>query len=156
MPQAIQALILDDDENASALLEFHLSERFPEIKISTSSSPTPLPGYDIYFVDNDFNGEAHIIEVVSQLRRQNPESLCVAFSACLERGTLKQLVNAGCDHVCEKGFQRDLDRTLDLVEDFIRKQSSSRKEVGVMSTIHSIADLFREWNRRMENSRARI
>lgn len=156
MTNVTRVLILDDDENASALLEYRLLERHADLEISVSAAPTPLPGFDIYFVDNDFDGESHLVEVVAQLRRQNPDCLCIAFSGCLEHETLKQLVHAGCDYVCEKGRQQDLDRTLDLVEDFIRTPPSSRRDSGFLSTVRAVTDLFREWNRRMENSKARI
>lgn len=156
MSNNIRVLILDDDENASALLEYRLSEKFSNLEISVSDSPTPLPGFDIYFVDNDFDGESHLVEVVEQLRRQNPDSLCIAFSGCLHHDTLKRLVNAGCDHVCEKGQQQELVRTLDIVDDFVRNRPFARSDSGFLSTIRAVTDLFREWNRRMENSRARV
>ena len=155
MKLGFRALIVDDDPDASEYLRFRLSRQLQDLEIEVRHAPDVSGEFDIYFVDNDFDGCRLASQLVRQIRDRQRESLIFAFSANLDADTLKQLINVGCDGVCEKHDQRELERFLETVQRRLTAyDAASRKtdETGLCGTLRSITDLIREWNRRLENS----
>jgi DNA-binding NtrC family response regulator len=148
------ALIIDDDPDAITMLEYVLSQRFPELSVSARTDPDPAGEFDVYFVDNDFRGQCLAGTLASAIRRRRPNSLVVAFSARLDVATLKQLVNAGCDGACDKSDSADIERMLEIIDKYLKElalqNNAAKPEKGLFSAIRSITDLIREWNRRFE------
>ena len=78
----------------------------------------------------------------------------IAFSAFLDAPTLKQLINSGCDGAFEKQNREEFGLLIDIVRKYIAargEQAIQGKAKGLLGTIHSITDLLREWNLRLES-----
>ncbi|MEM1070513.1 MAG: hypothetical protein AAGG48_21195 [Planctomycetota bacterium] len=152
-----KALIVDDDLDASEYLRYRLSKELDWMDVDVRQEPDVSGEYGIYFVDNDFHGRRIGTRLVRQIRSSQPESLIFAFSASLDAKTLKQLINAGCDGVCEKQDPGELTQFLSVVRNRLRRQRTSTSrmtyESGLCGTIRSITELLREWNRRLESNR---
>ncbi|MFN3193143.1 MAG: hypothetical protein ACE361_21715 [Aureliella sp.] len=150
-----RALIVDDDSDASALLQHRLRRVFPDLQIETRTEPDVTGEFDVYFLDNDFGGVSEAGRLTEAIRSEQPGALVIAFSACLDNRTLRQLVNAECNRVFEKDGDGEFDRLLEIVRHYIQSHHGvSRravKSIGLTETISSIADLLREWNRRLDS-----
>lgn len=147
--KGVRALILDDDEWALRLIRYVLEESLPGVQVETRETPEAENGFDIYVVDNDFGGASRATEVVGKIRAQEPESLVVAFSATLDRATLKSLLNAGCDAAFEKGRPNDLEELSRVARSHAEKVSRGGPR-GVIASIRAIRDLIHEWNVRLD------
>lgn len=156
MNKSTKILILDDDTDASELMRYRLNKSLDAIEIEVRSTPDASGEFDVYFVDNDFDGCRLGPQLTRQIRGNQPESLIFAFSANLDSDTLKHLMNVGCDGVCEKHDPDELQSFLSIVGSRIqeRRFRSSRNadESGFLATVRSITELIREWNRRLENN----
>lgn len=148
-------MIIDDDPDSISWLEFVLRERFPELDIQSKTEPDPNGNFDIFLIDNDFHGRCLAGSLAAAIRKQNPHSLIVAFSACLDAATLKHLINEGCDGACDKSSPDDLRQLVHIVERFLNENLPERgpktKATGFFSAMQSISELLREWNARIEN-----
>jgi len=146
----LRTLILDDDEWALRLIRYVLEESLPGVEIEERQSPDISGDFDIYVVDNDFGGTRRAAEIVPSIREQSPDALVVAFSATLDRATLKTLLNAGCNAAFEKGRPDDLDALSRVARDYLqstRERSEPRR--GVVESARVIRDLIQEWNERL-------
>ena len=156
MNPGFRVLILDDDPDASAFLRYKLLEHFPEMQIETRLHPDVSGEFDIYFVDNDFDGCRLASQLAGTIRKQSSESLIFAVSSHLDADVLKDLINAGCNGVCEKHQYEDVANLLDKVEQSIaalkETEGVERTRTGVIKTIQSITELIREWNHRLSHS----
>jgi DNA-binding NarL/FixJ family response regulator len=126
MSRQIEALLLDDDIWSLRLIKGLLQECFPDMKVHARDLPDPQGEFDIYFVDNDFNGRRVLPDLARDIRRERPQALIIAFSATLDAGTLKELINAGCDGACDKSVYGDLARTMEIVRAYIELAARKR------------------------------
>jgi hypothetical protein len=78
-----KALILDDDPAILMLLEKELTERHPDLEVACRAEPHLDDKYDVYILDNDFDGVERCAEMAERIRIANPDSLIIAFSSCL-------------------------------------------------------------------------
>jgi DNA-binding LytR/AlgR family response regulator len=157
MPKTLKALLVDDDPDASAWLAYTLNQRFPDLEISARDIPDLSGIFDIYFIDNDFHGKRLAAELATAIRAANPPAMIIAFSARLDSQSLKMLVNAGCDGACEKSEPADVEQMMRIVAAYqVRRQCEDveQSQCGLMKALHSIRNLLREWNRRLDGSRA--
>jgi DNA-binding NtrC family response regulator len=148
-----RALLLDDDPNALQLLTRILQRRFPTMAIESRSLPNPEGQFDLYLLDNEFDGACMAGTLASEIRSVRPNALIIAFSARLDAPTLKALVNAGCNGACDKADPRDVTRLLDIVDAYLTsRESASVQESGsgYLGAIRSITELIREWNQRLD------
>lgn len=151
MNKILKALVIDDDQDAAEWLAFQLQQRFPGLQIELRLSPSVTGDFDMYFIDNDFHGKSLAGELAEAIRSQHSQALIVAFSARLDNGTLKRLVNAGCDGAFDKSNTEEVSQLLEIVESFAMRSQSEPRSGGFLSAVRSIRDLLREWNRRLEN-----
>jgi hypothetical protein len=137
-------------------LELVLSSRFPDLEITTRTTPDVSGAFDFYFLDNDFEGELLAGKLAREIRAMDEDALVVAFSGTLDVETLKRLINAGCDGACEKGVPASWRPILAMVEERLGAMIvSHRRESGAFGGVRhaagSIRDLLEEWNTRPEN-----
>jgi len=150
-----KALLLDDDPYALEFLRAILSERYPALVIDSRSEPDPTGEYDLYLLDDDFEGERLAGKLARRIRAQRPEALILAFSATLDGATLKELLGAGCNGVCDKRVPSDLpemlaalDRCLTELEERDREAPS---DLSGRYLVKTFRELFRQWNQRLES-----
>ncbi|MEI7766669.1 MAG: response regulator [Phycisphaerae bacterium] len=144
----LRVLVLDDDVAMCDLLRFNIESRFPSALVECRNKPDPTGDFDVYLLDNDFEGKREIGRLIQLIRSRRPQALVVAFSAVLDAPTLKTLLNQGCDAACDKTVPTDLVTAMNVIERF-RQTQSQRGKPGFVQTINSLADLLRQWNRRM-------
>lgn len=157
MTKTIRALVLDDEPFSQEILCTLLGHEIPGMEIEGRTEPDPKGEFDIYIIDNDFGGVAMAAELARTIRAQQPTSLVLAFSGTLDAMTLKELINAGCDGVCDKSVDTDLPIALDIVRKYVDSLVSEPDPAsalpsggGLFGAIRSISDLLREWNTRLE------
>jgi DNA-binding NarL/FixJ family response regulator len=151
--RGLKALLLDDDEYAVEYLKAVLLEIYPELEIETRLRPDVTGEFDLYFLDDDFEGIRLAGKLARRIRAINPTAIILAFSASLGPNTLRELLSAGCSGVCDKKVPTDmptmlaaLDRCLDEIE-----MARTRRKPERTNLLTTLRGLFGEWNRRLES-----
>lgn len=151
----MKALLLDDDPYALEFLRAVLSERYPGLEIHARSEPDPTGEYDVYLLDDDFEGVRLAGKLARRIRAQRPEALILAFSASLDDSTLKELLGAGCNGVCDKRVPSDLPEMLAALDrcmsELEREQLRPPSDLSTRYLVNTFRDLFRAWNRRLDS-----
>ncbi len=147
----LRALLLDDDKYALEFLKTVLAERYPDLEIDTRLEPDPSGDYDLFFLDDDFDGIRLAGKLARRIRTRRPEAVVLAFSASLDEGTLKELLGAGCNGVCDKKVPSDMPAMLEALDRCLIELNRSRMRASSTSgfLLNTFRDLFREWNRRL-------
>lgn len=147
--EGLRALLLDDDEYALDFLRAVLEERYPGLAIESRLEPDPDGEYDLYFLDDDFDGVRLASELARRIRRNRPRALILAFSASLDAPTLRELLAAGCNGVCDKKVRTDMPRMLQALDRCVEALDAGTA-VRPEGTLRTFRELFREWNRRLD------
>jgi len=154
-PERMKALLLDDDPYALEFLRAVLSERYPRLEIHARSEPDPTGEYDVYLLDDDFEGVRLAGKLARRIRAQRPEALILAFSASLDDRTLKDLLGAGCNGVCDKRVPGDLPEMLEALDRCMSElEHEHRRPPSDLNTrylVNTFRELFRAWNRRLDS-----
>ncbi|MEW6074532.1 MAG: WecB/TagA/CpsF family glycosyltransferase [Planctomycetota bacterium] len=145
------ALIVDDDPHALDHLELLLSMTFPGVRFEKRLEPDVEGQFDFYFLDNDFHGVLLAAQMAAEIRRTRPAATIFAFSARLDAATLKGLINAGCDGVCDKsepGTWRVVIEHMrqELQARALRHKRETRAFGGVRPAAAAIRTLLQKWN----------
>ena len=148
-------LILDDDPVMLKLLSLRLNRRFPDLRVETEQEPLAIGTYDIYILDNDFQGRPLAADLAEHIKRQQPDSLVLALSGTLCTTTLKRLLNCGCDGAFDKSVPSDVDLLITAISDYLNSANHAAikghgRKARVMETARAIAGLIQDWNRRLE------
>lgn len=150
----LKALLLDDDPYALEFLRVVLSERYPGLQIHARSEPDPTGEYDVYLLDDDFEGVRLAGKLARRIRAQRPEALILAFSASLDANTLKELLGAGCNGVCDKRVPNDLPEMLAAldrcVHELEEQHSEPPSDLSGRYLVKTFRELFRAWNQRLD------
>ncbi len=154
MDTPIRALILDDDPMAQQILRTHLEAEIPGVAVTCRPYPDPRGDFDLYFLDNQFDGLDCAASLAKEIRKTTNEKLVIAFSGTLNSKVLKNLIKAGCDGVCDKTEPNDLPEALRIARNFAeslaQQPDSPPGPSGVIGAIRAISDLLREWNTRLD------
>lgn len=154
MSKPLSVLIVDDDRFASAMLRARWLQSMPEAEVSMRESADVSGAFDVYVIDNQFDGSERGVELARRARGQSPGSLVVAFSSSLDGESVAGLVEAGCDAVAEKSNGEDRE----LVFELARRYRNARRDAGVDRDRDEGAwraaavPLLRLWNRRLEHA----
>ena len=148
-------LILDDDPVMLKLLALRLNKRFPDLRVETQQEPLAIGAYDIYILDNDFQGRPLAADLAEHIKRQQPDSLVLALSGTLCATTLKRLLNCGCDGAFDKSIPSDIDLLLATISERLNNVNQSivkkrEPQASVVETARAIAGLIQDWNHRIE------
>lgn len=148
----VKMLIVDDDPIASAVIRKQLELAFPGSIVHIKSVPVIIPGYHIYLLDNDFQGEYMASNLVREARAVEPSSLIVALSTTLDLTTFNQMVNDGCNAVFDKQDPQDSHQAKQVISNYISvlKEASNLRGKGLVpGLVASVGRLLREWNQRL-------
>jgi CheY-like chemotaxis protein len=152
---ALRALLLDDDPYALEFLQAVLSERYPGLSIDVRCEPDPTGEYDVYLLDDDFEGVRLAGKLARRIRAQRPAALILAFSASLDQTTLKELLGAGCNGVCDKRVPSDLPEMLEALDRCVEELEERRRgppaDLSGRYLVKTFRDLFRAWNTRLDD-----
>lgn len=154
MHRTYSALILDDDPDAQAFLHWFLDKHFPWLRVATGDQPQTAQGFDFYFIDNNFGGQAKAVPLVREIRATDPQAFIGVFSGHLTPETFKKLVNAGCDGACEKGKPADLALLGELIAghlDQLAKQKTQQPKTGWRGVAEAMSGLIQSWNDRLDH-----
>lgn len=131
----------------------------PEVDCEARLQPEVDGDFDIYFIDNEFEGQRIAAQLADQIRSQKPSAVIIAYSATLDRQTLKRLMKAGCTKACDKSAPSELDATLDVlrrhVDEMKAIQATRRPRGPLGSIIHglrTLTGLFESWNTRLRQN----
>ena len=159
MNGAVSALVLDDNIWSLRLMKGMLHECFPDLRVVARDEPDISGEFDIYFIDNLFGDDPMAGMLAAQIRAEKPDALIIAFSAALDNASLKALIAAGCNGVCDKTDHSDLPTTMTLTQRYIEELHAKRcrrGDRGFFGALRSIQDLLREWNERLEHEAGRF
>jgi len=149
-------LIVDDDQVVTSFFRAHLGCHFPKALVEVENRPWIAPGYDVYFVDNDFGGKRMATKLISEIREIEPQALVVALSATLELDTLRRLVNLGCNAVYSKRNPDLSSDAREVIANYLsvveRKHALGTRRSRFTSTVASLFDLLAEWNKRLDDN----
>ena len=147
-------LILDDDPVFLNLLSLRIKNRLPDVNIEGAQKPFAIGVFDIYVLDNDFQGQSLAADLAEHIKSRQPDSLVLALSATLCKSTLKRLINCGCDGAFDKTIPKEIDALVSLIQDhvensrFLPKQSLPSQN-RVLETARAISGLIQDWNDRL-------
>ena len=142
--------IIDDDPIISATVSAVLRSHFADLEIETFEEPVIFPALDIYFIDNQFNGECYIENLLKEIREINPNALVIAMSATLNLELLERLMNNGCNATWNKKWEKR-EEILDIIQEYMNtlKRERDVQSKGVNGSFHALRDLLSQWNKRL-------
>ena len=146
------ALIVDDDPIACAFMKWFLEDRFPYLRVATSTEPKAVHGFSLYFLDNDFGGDECAVDLVQKIRGEAENAFISVFSARLDTAAFKQLLNAGCDGAFEKGKPGELSVLESKIRAYLYQRELRASQVvdrGFTSTFKAMTGLVTGWNQRL-------
>ena len=146
----LRLLVLDDDPWARRLIEHRVRARFPSLSISATAEPAAAPGYDIYLVDNEFDGDRVATGLVAELRRVAPEAAIVVLSAQLDAWTLRRLIASGCNGAFDKCDPDDWDALEAQIEARLQRRPRPRGALGAARGV------LEAWSTRLRASEAAV
>lgn len=152
MDYIVSALLIDDDPNALEFLKWKLEEMFPQIRVATSTYAQAYAGFDIYFIDNNFDGRNCALSLAKKLRQLSPEALIVVLSGHLNPTLLKNLLNTGCNGACEKDNPKDILELMHITRHYLKMRIQTEEEkptVGFGGAVHAISSMLSQWNNRL-------
>ena len=148
-------LVIDDDAIVTKIVQRHLQTEFPQAEVETCGEPVVHPGYDVYFVDNNFNGQEMALNLLRQVRALEPQALVVALSNTLDLNLVSNLVNNGCNVIYDKAnikgateARKVITNYLSVCEDYYQNPNKR----STKSILSSIKQLLNEWNQRLEQN----
>ena len=149
-------LIMDDDSIVTTLFKRHFETHFPDAEIDCVNKPEAEPGYDVYFIDNDFGGRRLARQIADEIRRFQPNAFIVTLSLTIDFHQLRELVNSGCNAVYSKNTpDSSVDVRKAIREYLIAKEEAATLEKSgktINFTLQSITSLIRQWNRRLQTN----
>ncbi len=152
MTKLRKLLILDDDPHYSGMLALKIRQNFPELLVTTCDQHTVMEGYDIYVLDNDFQGEKWGAKLAETVRIGQPESLVIILSGTLEKSLLKRLVNCHAAGVFDKSEESELPLMFALMEKYLLNTECLKpKKVSnsFSSPFKDISAMLSAWNERL-------
>lgn len=151
MSQDMRALLIDDDPSALDAVAFALRARFPDLAVECRTIPDGSGDFDVFLVDNDFDGVHLGIELAVRIRAACPNALILAYSGRLDAPLLKGLLNAGCSGAFDKSEPADLQSALDVIAAYQESVCPApASSGGFLEAARSITALLREWNHRLD------
>src|SRR5690606_37660203 len=120
---------------------------FPDVIVITSDEPAAYGfDFDVFVVDCRSRGT----DELRLLRAEAPAALFLGFVDGLDRDGVKALVNAGVEGVFDGGLPRDHDELVGRIRSVLTRDSAKQDTSGVLGVMRSMADLVRQWNRRLD------
>ncbi len=148
-------VILDDDPIVTTVIREHIQTCYPIAEVRAYNEPVIKGGYDVYFVDNDFNGKRLASILVSQIREISPNALVVALSSTLDLDELRRLVNQGCNVVYNKRFPQKSQDAREVIDNYIkvlRENQGFQKRGRFIDLLGSLRSLLDQWNVRLNKN----
>jgi DNA-binding NarL/FixJ family response regulator len=150
MPFPIKALLVDDDPWFAQAFRLRFEASFSDITLETRAVPDVSGTFDIYMIDNDFDGELLAGKLAAQIRAARADARVFAVSCQLDAATLKTLINQGCHGAFAKGDVAELIHLFSAIRAYQKSRAAAvpgpANAKGLSGVVRSIADLLREWN----------
>lgn len=147
--------VINDDPIAAASMRARIQLRFPVCRVSIFNEPIVPPNLDIYFIDNDFDGQPLGKILLKKIRSVAPRAPVIVVSAGLDPATKRELGRSGCDALYDKNEPRKSEAAFDVVEHYIERlhmaQSATPKKVSSQRK-HFLRDLLHHWVRKTRHA----
>ena len=147
----IRIQIIDDDKWCAEAIKAMLIDIQADMFFEFVSTPDPIDGFDIYIIDNEFTNGDHAIDMAKSIRVRNPDCMIMACSGTLDRVRFKELINAGCNAVVEKGSAKDRSTMINVIERFAMTKRSTVTQTSIGSVMADIRGILNTWNARMDS-----
>ena len=118
----MRVLIVDDDVWAVRYLAWRLGRVLPDAEIVTRLEPDVTGAFDLYIVDEDFDGEDLAVDLVRQILLQSMDAHIAVLTARLDPARVQQLTALGCAACCDKSDPRDVTKLTDLAHRLDRRR----------------------------------
>ena len=150
--------IIDDDPFVVAHLSETLTSRLADVHVVGVAEPVAPAGFDVYVVDNEFEGDSRGQDIIRRIRKISPQSLILAYSAYLDRKFLRALLRQGCEGAFDKGSLEELEAMINIIELHLDMKNADPDKIrGLGNTVRAISGLVHEWNVRLaSNGRADV
>lgn len=146
-------LVIDDDRIVTTVFKAHLQSFFPDAQIDAVNQPTAVPSYDVYFIDNDFDGTHMACDLIKDIRQVEPQALIVALSRTVNLDTLQRLMNLGCNAIYSKQDPVQSEEAREVIANYLsiiaKQKAEPERRNAFSTTISSLFDLLAEWNKRL-------
>lgn len=147
----VRIQIIDDDMWCAEAIKAMLIDIDIEMVFECISTPHPIDGFDIYIIDNEFKHGDYAVEMAQRTRSRNPDAMIMACSGTLDRIKFKELINAGCNAVVEKGSSKDRTTMINVIERFAMTKRSMITQTSIGSVMADIKGIISTWNARMDS-----
>ena len=118
----MRVLIVDDDVWAVRYLAWRLRRVLPDAEIVSRLEPDVAGAFDVYIVDEDFDGKDLAVDLVRQILYQSVDAHVVVLTARLDPVRVQQLTAMGCAACCDKSDPRDVTKLVELVHRVDRRR----------------------------------
>ena len=150
MRRTPKILIVDDDEFFCRMLSLKLRRTFPYACVSMRTDAAAHTGYDVYIIDNDFDGICQGAKIAETLSKSAPKALIAMMSGSLDQQTLMRLVNCQASGVFDKGEEQDIERLTALIDaHFASLQLAETQAQAAGSTLGELTRFIEGWNERL-------
>ena len=146
----VRIQIIDDDKWCAEAIKAMLMDIQVDMFFEFASTPDPIDGFDIYIIDNEFENGDHAVEMTRKTRDRNPDAMIMACSGTLDRIRFKELINAGCNAVVEKGSAKDRATMIGVIERFAMTRRPVMTQTSIGSVLADIQGILSTWNARMD------
>ena len=147
----IRIQIIDDDRWCAEAIKAMLMDIETDMFFDIVTTPDPIDGFDLYIIDNEFTSGDHAVGMAKTIRVRNPDAMIMACSGTMNRVQFKELINAGCNAVVEKGSAKDRATMINVIERFAAMKRSSITQTSIGSVMADIRGILSTWNARMES-----
>ena len=144
----IRAVVIDDDPIVALCMRERVASKFKDVIVETQCEPTiQEPAYDIYIIDNEFDGVVKGPELVKRINVVNENALIVAMSGTLTPDMLTILVNRGCNGIYDKRNPGDNDTVFDVILGYINRLKHTRERDNAIDSMSFRTLLKYKWNK---------
>ena len=140
-------LVATDDSELARRLAERLRQAFPDSIVISSGDPAAYGfDFDVFVIDCRARGT----DELRLLRAEAPDALFLGFVDDLDRDSLKAFVNAGVEGLFDAALARDHDELVGRIRSVLTRDSTNQDTSGLLGVMRSMADLVRQWNRRLD------
>jgi CheY-like chemotaxis protein len=150
-------LVLDDSLVHCKAMAAKLQTLIVACHVDTTCEPLAPPGYDVYIVDNEFDGKECAQELVRSIKMHSPSALIILCSSSMDYAKLSRAMNKGADAIIDKTRYEDFLDTLEIITEYLNALRSCGKRLGPISqmnaTVRSIREVISQWSAHMESQK---
>jgi len=153
----LRVLLLDDDPTMLKMMRLRVKGALGAVEIETATEPAVRPGFDVYVIDNEFPDGTHGGLLAWEARRLSPDALILAYSGRLDRETLMQLINFGCNGAYDKTQAEAMTQMFSVIADYRLRRSLAETAAPAAKPglIRELRGLLSDWSSQLRYEESR-